>query len=427
MNEDILFRVFEGLSVIFETFIVYQYINGLFMKRTESKVVLLSYIVFCFGLSFLSIVVRTPAVLITFTLVGLFALEMLYYDSIVITRIFSVLYFAALMMISEILCSAIVSGLWQFDLSSTLDFGLSRALGILIAKLIQMLAVKLSVLLAKWKKDDADNVDIKFALPIIICQICSIMLAYHVFILCFYTYEEFEITGFLSMTSIIYINIVIFWYFDRIKVAYKYKAISEAMEIKLNLQSEYYQTLAEHQKETFALWHDMKKHIDLMRALNNTQQQGLSVSYLDELQDDLSKRLRIVHTEQPIIGALLSEQLKRADREGVTLDLDIRLGSQMKLSPIDLCVIIGNLFDNAFEACATLEYDKSRWIKAEIKQRNQAVFVRISNPISPAKKVKKSGRHGFGLSNVRKSVNKYAGQFDVGISETEFTATITIP
>lgn len=407
--------------------LLYTNIGGLFAQRKDSKIVILFYAIFCCVLGFLSIAVRTPTVLIAFTLVGLFVVEMLFYDSAATTRVFSILYFAAVMMASEILSSVIVSGLWQLKLSNTLDFGLSRVLGILIAKLIQLFAVKLSVLLAKWKKDDTVSIDIKFVLPILFCQACSIMLAYHVFVLCFYIYGEFDVMAFFSVAGIMYINIIIFWYFDRIKVAYRYKAQSEAMEIKLELQSEYYQTLAEHQKETVALWHDMKKHIDLMRALNDTQQYGLSVSYLDELQEDLSKRLRIVQTEQPVIGALLSEQLKRADKEGVTLDLDIRLGSQIKLSPIDLCVILGNLFDNAFEACATIDDEQSKQVKVEIKQRDQSLFVRISNYIQPNKRATKLGRHGFGLKNVKRAVGKYGGRLDIETSATEFVATLIIP
>lgn len=69
-------------------------------------------------------------------------------------------------------------------------------MGILVSELIQLLAVKLSVHFAGWKKDYTDSMDIKFALPIILCQTYSIMPAHHVFELCFCTYGEFEITAF---------------------------------------------------------------------------------------------------------------------------------------------------------------------------------------------------------------------------------------
>lgn len=428
MDELLFFQAFEGLSVIFETFIVYQYISGLFGHSAKSKTCFLYYALFCLGLSVLSICVRTPAILITYTLLGVYLLERLVCNARVATRIFSILYFAAVMIVSEMLCSALISGLWGLQLANTLDYGLSRVLSILIAKLVQIFAVRLTILVANWKKDDFDHVEFLFIFPILMCQVCSILLAYHIFVLCFYCYGEFDLLAFLSIFGIMYINIIIFWYFDRIKKAYQYKAKSEAMETKLGLQEEYYRTLAEHQKETIALWHDMKKHIALIKELNNMKQNNMATTYLDELQDDLKRRLKIVQTEDPIIGALLTEQLKRADREEVCLELDVRLGSQTKLHSIDRCIILGNLFDNAFDACARLQEDSEKYIRAEIKQREQCLFIRILNAYNPeTNDTKRTGKHGFGLSNIKRSVSKYGGEFDIEKSKTEFTATVIIP
>ncbi len=428
MNQLIFFQVFEGLSVVFETFIVYQYISGLFQSRFTRNKRFCGYVIFCFGLVLLSLVVRVPAVLIIYTLIGLYVLEIVLYKSTISTQVFSTLYFAATMIASEVLCSALVTKLWCLELANTLEYGLSRAVSILIAKLIQIFVVKLSVILTKWKKENSDEIALKFIFPLLVCQLCSIVLAYHVFVLDFKIYEEFDFTAFLSMASIMYMNIIIFWYFDRIKAAYRYKIRSEAMETKLELQNEYYQTLAEHQKETAAIWHDMKKHITLMRSLISNDQKNISSEYLDELEEDMGKRIKIVQTEQPIIGALLTEQLKRADKENIVLDFDIRLESEMKISDIDLCVILGNLFDNAFEACARIEQGREKYIKAEIKQRGQSLLIKIENTNSAkTKTIKHAGRHGFGLNNVRKAVTKYNGQINIDSSYPQFTVTIIIP
>ncbi len=428
VDELLFFGAFEELSVIFETFIVYQYIYGLFEIVASKKKSLFCFIFFGIGLGALSIYVQVPLILITYTLLGLFLLEMVVCASTVVTRIFSVLYFAIVMIVSEMLCSALISVLGKLALTNTFNYGIPRILSILIAKLIQIFAVRVTVFIAQWKKDTVDDIDIRFIFPILLCQVCSILLTYHVFVLCFYNLGEFDIFSFLSISGIMYINIIIFLYFDHIKVAYKYKAKNQAIETKLKLQEEYYRTLEAHQKETISLWHDMKKHIDLIKALYNTRQNNIAVVYLDELQNDLSQRLKIVQTEDPIIGALLTEQLKRADREEITLSLDIHLGAQMKLQPIDLCIILGNLFDNAFEACAHLGKHCEKFIQIEIKQREQLLFIRMVNSYnSETNKLKRVGKHGFGLNNIRRSVGKYGGHFEIKMSASEFSATIIIP
>lgn len=430
MGDILLFQIFEGLSVVFETFIIYQYINGLFLKRTSKRGCFLWYVVFCLILTLLSLLIREPIFLIAYILTGLYVLEVFLYKSNVSSRVFSILYFAAITIVSEFLCSALISELWSLEITETLDYGLSRVLGILVAKLIQIFIVKLSVTFARWKREDFIGVELKMVFPLLICQLCSIVLAYHVFVLCYNIYEEFHFTAFLSMAGIVYMNVIIFWYFDRIKAVYSYKAKNEAMEIKLELQNEYYITLAEHQKETDALWHDMKKHINLMKSLVNSGQSDISAKYLDELEADMSKRIRIVQTEQSIIGALLTEQFKRADRETVLLDLDARLESEMtmKIGSVDLCVILGNLFDNAFEACSALTQGCEKYIKAEIKQREQSLYIRIENPNPPEHSTsKRVGKHGFGLNNVRKAVRKYNGQISINTMSDEFAVSIIIP
>ena len=74
MDELLFFGAFEELSVIFETFIVYQYIYGLFEIVASKKKSLFCFIFFGIGLGALSIYVQVPLILITYWLV--FRLEL---------------------------------------------------------------------------------------------------------------------------------------------------------------------------------------------------------------------------------------------------------------------------------------------------------------------------------------------------------------
>lgn len=203
---------------------------------------------------------------------------------------------------------------------------------------------------------------------------------------------------------------------------------NEAMQMKYNLESEYYLSLAENQKETDALWHDMKKHILLMKSLVHNVEDDVSKQYLEELELDMKDKIKIVRTKQPIISALLTEQLKRAEKADVFLDLDVRLESESKVRPVDLCIILGNLFDNAFEACSSIPLETKRYIKVEIKQRENSLIIRMENPRTAGAKIKKrTGKHGLGLNNVRKAVGKYNGNVEIDQSDKSFIVDIVIP
>lgn len=428
MTELLLYQIFEGLTVVFESFIVLQYIGGLFEENASFGKRFFGYLLFCIGLILISIFVRTPLILITYTFIGIYTLESLLYQSNLSSRIFSVLFFGAVMIISEVICSALITQIWGMDLTDVSNYGMPRMLGILIAKLIQLFIVRVSVVLAKWKKDDLSGVSLKMTFPLLICQICSIILAYHIYDLTYNIYGKFELSSFVSMTSIICINVIMFWYFDRIKSAYSYRMKNEAIQMKYNLESEYYMSLAEHQKETDALWHDMKKHISLMKSLVHNKENNISEEYLEELELDMKDRIKIVRTKQPIISALLTEQLKRAEKADISLELDVRLEAESKVRPVDLCVILGNLFDNAFEASSSLPLKTRKFIKVEIKQRGSSLIIRMENPRNPsAKRIERSGKHGLGLNNVRKAVGKYNGNVEIDQSDKSFIVDIVIP
>lgn len=427
MDNLVLYQIFECVTVVFETFIVYQYINGLFEKRNTQKSSVLWYILFGLGLVLLSLFCRVGNILIIYTLVGVFALALRIYKTSMLSRIFAVFYFSAIMVGSEIITSGLMSSIWNIDLSSVLEYGLPRVLCIVIAKLIQVFVVKVTTFVANWKTKRYSNNEPIMMLPLLLCQVFSILMAHYVAVICLTVYDSFEITALLTMVGIIYMNIIIFWYFDKVKAVFEYKSKNDAAELKNELQKQYYEVLNEHQQETDALWHDMKKHVNLMKTLLNSGQLEITSEYIQELEEQMSDTITIIRTEHPVLSALLTEQAQRAKKADISFVLNIKLESKMKLEPVDLCIILGNLFDNAFEACMLLPPD-NRYIKATIVQRNNAIVIKIENAFAAdIKPRQRTGKHGLGLKNVRQVVNKYNGKIDVADDDGVFLVSIVIP
>jgi len=268
----------------------------------------------------------------------------------------------------------------------------------------------------------------KLMLPLLVCPVFSIVMFYCVFIICRSAYRSFEPAAVFTMIGMIYINIVVFWYFDRIKSAFEYKRKSEAAELKIELQKQYFEILDEHQQATDALWHDMKKHINLMKLLINEGQHKITSEYIHQLEAQMDSKVKIIRTEYPVLSALLTEQEQRAKKANIAFDIDVRLASDMRIAPVDLCVILGNLFDNAFEACLFLEVEIVKYIKISIVQRNNAVAIKVENSFFPAMQPeRRSGKHGIGLRNVRQTANKYGGKIDVATDNGAFMVSILFP
>jgi hypothetical protein len=309
-----------------------------------------------------------------------------------------------------------------------LSYGFSRALLIVIAKLFQVLVVKISVHISKWRGDHLTKFESKIFFPLLLCQIISIILSYFVFLVSYCVGRNFEFTAMLSLIGIVYINIIMLWYFDRLKIAFEYKSRIAVVELELKLQSKYLETQVLHQKETDALWHDMKKHIALMKRLISSAQSDITSEYVHMLEMQMGETRKIVRTNYPVLSALLTEQVQRAQKSNIHLDVDIKLVSKIKITPIELCTILGNLFDNAFEALSNLPPDIERRIKISIFQRNSAILINIENPFThkyPAKP--RAGKHGLGLDNIRYVVNKYCGYLNIEEKDQIFKVTVLIP
>ena len=432
MNEKLLYQIFECTTVVFETLIIYQYINCFFEKNSDQRKLslIIGYTLFCFGLMFLSLFTSESFILLGYALTGVYLLEWRLYDSQISSRLFSVLLFTVLVIGSEIICSGIVSGWGPIDINQIKVFGLPRVFNSVVAKLVQICLVKIAGAVANWKSDRPARVDIKVIFPLLICQGFTIVLAYYVFMIGVEIYRYFNWAVFLSMSGIIYINLIIFWYFDRIRKTFEYKSRQESAEIKLELQKQYYEVLEEHQKETDLLWHDMKKHLGLIKRLVYNGYQNISEEYVQELEDQMNTVSNFVKTSQPVISALLTKEKWKAEKENVDFILNVRLltAIEPKISSVDLCVLIGNIFDNAINACTILPEDSPKYIKAEILQKGCTLVIRTENPYSSNLKVRpRLGKHGLGLKNVHKVVNKYNGNIDIHSEDEVFYVTIIIP
>lgn len=98
---------------------------------------------------------------------------------------------------------------------------------------------------------------------------------------------------------------------------------------------------------------------------------------------------------------------------------------------MDLCVIFGNALDNAIEACDRVE-NEERQIYVYMMYSPQELTCRISNtakkPEHEIIKTSKSDKlnHGFGLENIKKTVEKYNGVVNIEQDEEKFTLSFSL-
>ena len=127
-----------------------------------------------------------------------------------------------------------------------------------------------------------------------------------------------------------------------------------------------------------------------------------------------------------------------AERNKVQIYTDIRLPEKISIEPIDISIIIGNLLDNALEACEVLETGEKS-IELEVYTSNNNLIIRVKNTKSELvnsnisdtdsgyTSKQDTANHGFGLYNIKQAVSKYGGIVKFEDMGSSFYSNIAIP
>lgn len=180
--------------------------------------------------------------------------------------------------------------------------------------------------------------------------------------------------------------------------------------------------------------HDYRNHIQTMKAYAASENWDAIKRYLDLLDDDLTTVDTVIKTGNPMTDAILNSKISLANSRNVKVMADACIPVKLNLSEIDLCCIIGNLFDNAIEASMKLPEDQ-RVIRLYMDLRNTQLYISITN-FTAGKKMKKEGKlfrstkgegHGFGLIRIDTIVKRLDGYISRNSEDGAFTTEILLP
>ena len=180
--------------------------------------------------------------------------------------------------------------------------------------------------------------------------------------------------------------------------------------------------------------HDYHNHIQTLKFLAaNNDIVGIR-EYLNELDTNLSILDSSIRTGNSMADAILNSKVSLAKAREIDVRVDAHIPVKLKISEIDLCCILGNLFDNAMDACAALPEDQ-RLIRVYMDMKGTQLYLSFTNFTAGKKLPKADGRfrttkgegHGFGLVRIDAIVARLDGYLSRNSEDGAFTTEILLP
>ena len=216
---------------------------------------------------------------------------------------------------------------------------------------------------------------------------------------------------------------------------------------KLNMRKRTYLKLVEYQTEQSAQHlsevrsihsemrgykHDFHNHLQTLKGYISAGEYGRAAAYIDDLDEKLQNVDTLLKTGNVSLDAILSAKIAQAKAADIAVNVKANVPEGLTVSDVELSIIIGNLLDNAIEAC--LRTEGERFIRVYISMKGSMLYFSMLNTSGEKKKKLgslfasgKSGVHGFGLRRAEAIIEEHGGWCKYNSEDGAFTSEFLIP
>ncbi|WP_370827908.1 sensor histidine kinase [Fournierella massiliensis] len=200
------------------------------------------------------------------------------------------------------------------------------------------------------------------------------------------------------------------------------------LHAQIKAQSEGIEALSLSNTTQRKLTHDFRAHLEMLDSLLENQSFQEAADYITRLRAEQTERILLVNTHNSAMDAILNQKALIAKKHDIDVQFAVNDLSPLLIDAVDLTVIISNLMDNAIEACEKLPiHERQIHVKALLEDafffsiRNRSEPVQVCDNMVITTKPN-TLLHGYGLQNVRSTLNKYDSYFGIDYQNGWFLA-----
>lgn len=184
-----------------------------------------------------------------------------------------------------------------------------------------------------------------------------------------------------------------------------------------------------------AIYHDWHNQIIAIAGYMKARQYIELENYIDDLADEDMMISGVV--KHPVLDVLISTRAKTARKKRIDFIANIELPEVLPVSDVDLCILVGNILDNAFESneqvrglrCIELNTRiiNSYWMIACKNATKEKGDVKSFETIDSLKSTKRNaGVHGIGTRQIKAIAEKTGGYVMFKHDNNEFSILVQL-
>lgn len=227
------------------------------------------------------------------------------------------------------------------------------------------------------------------------------------------------------------IDTVIYYYLNFVGLSYKIEKEMIEANKQIEIKNIYYTNLKRNYEENRKIIHDFKNHLQILEYTyehNFQKAQKIKEEIIKKLDNNKMK----YQSSSEILDIILMDKEKESEKNQIQFDFKMEIVDLSFISDMDIITMFGNLFDNAIEANENDE--KNKYISTIIYQINETLIIRMENSCinllkQTLNKIEstKANHKGIGIRNVKDTIEKYDGVFDINIHDNKCILIISIP
>lgn len=185
-------------------------------------------------------------------------------------------------------------------------------------------------------------------------------------------------------------------------------------------------------KEMRGYKHDFHHHLQALKGQLEAGEVDRALAYIEQLDGQLMNMDTLLKTGNVSLDAVLSAKLAQAKAENIAVTVKANVPDTLTVSDVELSIIVGNLLDNAIEACRMAVGE--RFIRIFMSMKGNMLYFSMLNAASAKRKktgslfaTHKDGVHGFGLRRAEALIEEHGGWVKYNSEDGAFTSEFLVP